>query len=210
MSDLFTTSENKFFTEVNNVKKIIAPDAEVTLYNGFFSQRESDYYFNTLLKEIDWKQDKIKLYGKVFDLPRLTAWYGDTDKSYTYSGIPMEPKPWTKELIAIKDKIETESGFSFSSVLLNLYRNGSDSVSWHSDDEVELGANPTIASVSFGETRVFQMKHKSLPNVKVNIPLTHGSFLLMQGETQKNWKHQIPKTAKALRTRINLTFRLIV
>ncbi|MGZ4044594.1 MAG: alpha-ketoglutarate-dependent dioxygenase AlkB family protein, partial [Bacteroidia bacterium] len=149
-------------------------------------------------------------YGKMIDLPRLTAWYGENDKPYKYSGIPMNPHPWTSDLLRIKEKIEKEAGTEFSSVLLNLYRKGQDSVNWHSDDEKELGTNPVIGSVSFGETRVFQLKHKYDTKLKkIDIPLTHGSFLLMKGTTQHYWQHQIPKTTREIKPRINLTFRVI-
>ena len=122
----------------------------------------------------------------------------------------MSPHPWTPDLVNIKQSIERVTGVNFSSVLLNLYRDGRDSVSWHSDDEKELGQNPTIASISFGDTRVFQFKHKFDKDIpKIDVPLTHGSLVIMQGATQHNWQHQIPKTAKELKERINLTFRVI-
>jgi alkylated DNA repair dioxygenase AlkB len=186
------------------------PDAEVVLYHNFFSQPESQAFFQELLRGINWRHDKIKVYGKEFDQPRLTAWYGDEGKSYCYSGITMYPEAWTPTLIAIKSRIETTEQVKFNSVLLNLYRHGKDSMSWHSDDERELGKNPIIASVSFGETRRFLLRHKfdkSLP--KVEIKLTNGSLLIMKGTTQHFWQHQIPKGGKFLQERINLTFRRI-
>jgi alkylated DNA repair dioxygenase AlkB len=185
-------------------------DGEVLLYERFFSQFESDRFYETLRKQVLWQQDTIKVYGKSHPLPRLTAWYGDSGKGYTYSGIPMRPHPWSRDLLSIKEKLESKAGVSFSSVLLNLYRTGQDSVSWHRDDEPELGRNPIIGSVSFGETRTFQLRHltrKDLP--RVDIPLTHGSFLLMRGPTQHHWEHQIPKTSRSIKPRINLTFRVI-
>jgi len=131
-------------------------------------------------------------------------------KPYTYSGTKMEPYPWTPTLLFIKEKIEKKTNINFTSVLLNLYRNGKDSVGWHKDDENELGENPPIGSVSFGETRPFQIRHKFRKELKkVEIPLTHGSFLLMAGPMQHFWEHQIPKTAKNIQPRINLTFRII-
>ena len=186
------------------------PDGEVQFFERLFDRAESDLFYQTLLASIQWQQDKIKLYGKTFDLPRLTAWYGDPGKTYTYSGIPMRPHTWTPELLRIKKRIEEQAGAEFSSVLLNQYRTGQDSVNWHSDNEEELGRNPIIGSVSFGETRIFQMRHsvrKDLP--RVDIPLSHGSFLLMRGSTQHYWEHQIPKTARKVAPRINLTFRVI-
>lgn len=188
----------------------LMPDGEVAIYRNFFNKVESDQIFQELLSKIKWRQDKMKLYGKEFELPRLTAWYGDDGKSYTFSGIPMNPDAWTPTLLSIKSRIEEVTQAKFNSVLLNLYRSGKDGVSWHSDDEPELGKNPMIASVSFGETRRFQLRHKLDKSLdKVEITLTHGSLLIMKGSTQHFWQHQIPKTAKSLRERINLTFRII-
>ena len=204
--DLF--SQPSFINEPQ-IKKFNLPDADITLYENLFSNKESLELYHSLLKNIEWQQDKIKFYGKNIDLPRLTAWYGSAGNSYTYSGIPMNPLPWNKDLLFIKNRIETLSGVEFSSVLLNQYRNGKDSVSWHQDNEKELGVNPIIGSVSFGEARPFQLKHLDLDIPKVDIPLTNGSFLLMKGTTQHYWKHQIPKTTKQLDIRINLTFRII-
>jgi len=186
------------------------PDGEVVIYHSLFNKAESDQCFQELLSGIKWRQDKMKLYGKEFDLPRLTAWYGDEGKSYTYSGIPMNPEAWTPTLLSIKRRIEEVAEVKFNSVLVNLYCSGKDSVSWHSDDEPELGKEPTIGSVSFGEARRFQLRHKFNKNLdKVEINLSHGSFLIMKGSTQHFWQHQIPKTSKLLRERINLTFRII-
>ena len=188
----------------------LMPDGEVAIYHNFFNRAESDQIFQALLNKIKWRQDKMKLYGKEFELPRLTAWYGDDGKSYTFSGIPMSPDAWTPTLLSIKSRIEEVTQAKFNSVLLNLYRSGKDGVSWHSDDEPELGKNPIIASVSFGETRRFQLRHKLDKSLdKVEITLTHGSLLIMKGSTQHFWQHQIPKSAKSLRERINLTFRII-
>ena len=188
----------------------LMPDGEVAIYRNFFNKVESDQIFQELLSKIKWRQDKMKLYGKEYELPRLTAWYGDDGKSYTFSGIPMSPDAWTPTLLSIKSRIEEVTQAKFNSVLLNLYRSGKDGVSWHSDDEPELGKNPMIASVSFGETRRFQLRHKLDKSLdKVEITLTHGSLLIMKGSTQHLWQHQIPKTAKSLQERINLTFRII-
>ena len=186
------------------------PDGDVLFFEHLFDRAESDRLYQKLHTATQWRQDKIELYGRTMDLPRLTAWYGDPGKSYTYSGISMRPHAWTRTLLRIKKRIEEEAEIEFSSVLLNLYRTGRDSVGWHSDNERELGRNPVIGSVSFGETRMFQMRHltrKDLP--RVEIPLGHGSFLLMQGTTQHYWEHQVPKTAQTVEPRINLTFRLI-
>ena len=192
-----------------NCSVINIPDAEVFLYPSLLSYHEADKLFDTLKKNIIWEKQKIKLFGGVHDVPRLTAWYGDPNKSYIYSGIKLKTKPWNAALLKIREKIEKISKIKFNSVLLNLYRSGSDSVSWHSDDEPELGINPVIGSLSLGETRQFQMKHKFDLNLKQNILLQHGSFLLMRGKTQHHWMHQIPKRKNLKGERINLTFRVI-
>ncbi|MGK7898566.1 MAG: alpha-ketoglutarate-dependent dioxygenase AlkB, partial [Xenococcus sp. (in: cyanobacteria)] len=160
--------------------------------------------------ETFWQQDHIKMYGKEIALPRLTAWYGDSGRNYTYSGITMNPQPWNSTLWEIKQRVEDLAQVSFNSVLLNLYRTGRDSVNWHSDDEPELAPGFPIASVSLGGTRRFVMKHKSKREVgKFELKLTNGSMLLMGGETQQHWLHQVPKTRKKVNSRINLTFRVI-
>ncbi len=184
-------------------------DAEVTLFPAFFPAAEADRLFIALRETIAWQQDPITIYGRTLAQPRLTAWYGDTGQSYTYSGITMHPQQWTPELLQIRERIEPVAGVEFNSVLLNLYRHERDSVSWHSDDEPELGINPVIASVSFGATRRFQFKHKTDPQQRAALDLTHGSLLLMRGPTQHFWKHQIPKSSRPHGPRINLTFRVI-
>jgi alkylated DNA repair dioxygenase AlkB len=186
------------------------PDAKVIFYKGFFGWQESNSLFKTLLDETHWRQDSMNIYGKVVNLPRKTAWYGDPDRSYTFSGIHLNPEPWTSTLLKIKKQIEENSDVAFNSVLLNLYRHGQDGISWHTDAEAELGENPIIGSVSFGETRRFMFRHKHDKDLKAEVELTHGSFLLMANETQHFWQHQVPKTAKQLKPRINLTFRTII
>lgn len=185
-------------------------DGKVIIYQNFWKESESDRFFANLLTNINWQQDQIKIFGKEVNLPRLTAWYGDDGKSYKYSGITMNPNPWLPSLLTIKKRIEQVVELNFNSVLANLYRHGQDYVSWHSDDEKELGKNPTIASVSFGATRRFLLRHKSNKDLEtIDISLTHGSLLIMKGSTQHFWKHQVPKTAKFKTERINLTFRVI-
>ena len=159
--------------------------------------------------ETNWQQDDIRVFGKVYQQPRLTALYGEAGKPYSYSGITMQPTPFTPLLLAIKKQVELASQAHFSTVLLNLYRDGRDSNGWHSDDEKELGEQPLIASVSLGTMRRFKLQHKENKELKHAINLEHGSLLVMAGKTQHCWKHQIPKTAKAVGPRINLTFRLI-
>jgi len=191
--------------------KVIIPkhkDGEVIFYKDFFNTNERDF-FKELRSHVDWKHDKIKIFGKPTPLPRLTAWYGDEGKSYVYSGIAQDPTPWTDTLLSIKKKIEEVAEVRFNSVLLNLYRDGKDSVGWHSDDEPELGENPVIGSVSFGAIRRFSLRRKETKHNKIEIDLCDGSFLLMQGKTQHCWQHQIAKTSKEVGERINLTFRII-
>lgn len=183
-------------------------NGEYLFYPNFFSKAESDFYLQNLKENIDWKQESMNMYGKQVNFPRLTAWYGDNDKPYSFSGITLAPKVWTRELLEIKDKIEPLSKVQFNSVLLNRYRSGNDSISWHTDAEKELGINPVIASVNFGATRKFQLRHINTKE-KLEIELTHGSLLIMQGELQHFWQHQVPKTSKVVNERINLTFRVI-
>ena len=187
------------------------PDAEIEYFPEFFSREKSLNFLPQLLNTIKWKQNTIKMYGKENPVPRLEAWYGDPGKSYAYSGIRMEPTPWTDELREIKRSIEAEVEISFNSVLINYYRDGQDRVAWHSDDEKELGKNPVIGSVSFGAERTFKLRHKRYKenNLKQSIVLKTGSFLLMKGATQHHWMHEIPRTAKPIGPRINLTFRVI-
>lgn len=192
-------------------KTLPLPDGDVVLYPNVFDQEESDHLFSELYNNIHWRQDNITFYGKTIPLPRLTAWYGDSGKSYTYSGIEMNPEPWNPTLVKIKSNIESLAGVRFNSVLINLYRCGKDSVAWHSDDEPELGKNPVIGSVSFGDTRRFMLRRKDKKDGrKVEVELTHGSVLIMKGTTQHFWQHQIPKTSKPVKPRINLTFRVII
>lgn len=183
-------------------------NGEILFYPSFFDLEVSRTFFNSLRNNISWKQESMQMYGKKMLFPRLTAWYGDTDKSYTFSGLTLQPNNWITELQAIKNKIEPIAGVAFNSVLLNLYRNGNDSISWHSDNEKELGINPVIASVNFGETRTFQIRHIRT-NEKIDIILKNGSLLIMQGEMQHYWQHQVPKTNKVVNERINLTFRVL-
>lgn len=177
-------------------------------YPDFFNSKESDFYLEALQTTILWSQESMKMYGKQVLFPRLTAWYGDHGMRYSYSGLTFDPHFWTDELLAIKQKIEPIAQTTFNSVLLNLYRYGKDSMAWHADDEKELGRNPIIASVNFGATRSFQMRHKQTKE-KISLALSHGSLLIMQGEMQHFWQHQVPKTAKKVGERINLTFRVI-
>jgi alkylated DNA repair dioxygenase AlkB len=199
---------NLFSSTKSNNERTSIRNGEFLHIRNFFDKSLSDKYFNKLLVSIDWKQEKMNMYGKELLFPRLTAWYGDNEKPYSFSGITLQPKKWTPELLEIKKQVESKVDASFNSVLLNRYRNGNDSISWHTDAEKELGKNPVIASVNLGETREFQLKHIHT-NEKISIDLSHGSLLIMMGELQHFWKHQIPKTKKTVGERINLTFRVI-
>ena len=187
------------------------PSTEQLQYHPLlFDSQEQSLLMNALQEEIPWKQEHIKLFGKTHPTPRLTAWHGDTHCVYKYSGVVNQPFPWTPSLITIKTRIESLSnGATFNCVLLNFYRDGSDKMGWHSDDEKELGPNPSIASVSFGATRRFDFKHKTEANTKFSIHLESGSLLLMQGDMQHHWLHQIPAQKRIQEPRINLTFRYI-
>jgi alkylated DNA repair dioxygenase AlkB len=195
----------------NNPTPIILdlPDAEILYYPHFFTTEEADGIYQELLEKTPWQQDTIKLFGKTHLQPRLTALYGNENKPYSYSNIKMEPHPWNPLLREINLKLASEINNTFTSVLLNLYRDGKDSNGWHADNEKELGKNPVIASLSFGAERTFHLQHNTEKTLKQKIILEHGSLLVMKGTTQHYWKHQIPKTAKKTGNRINLTFRNI-
>lgn len=203
--DLFSSSPDCSDEAV----RIDMADADVLLFASLFSQREANQLHDALLTGIQWQQEKIRLYGKVHPLPRLTALYGDPGTTYSYSGITAECAPWVPALMTIKERIEEVSHARFNSVLLNRYRNGADSMSWHADDEPELGRNPVIGSVSLGQSRTLQMRHRSDKSNRRDIPLANGSFLLMQGSVQHHWLHQIAKSRRQMGERINLTYRLI-
>jgi alkylated DNA repair dioxygenase AlkB len=204
---------NLFGEQENNSPEIKTGLVEIQngayqFFPAFFSKTESDQFLRDLKNQILWKQESMMMYGKKIDFPRLTAWYGDNDKPYSFSGITLNPHPWTPDLLSIKSKIEPAAAVNFNSVLLILYRNGNDSISWHTDAEKELGKNPVIASVNFGAARRFQLRHLNKKE-KLEIELTHGSLLIMQGELQHFWQHQVPKINKPVGERINLTFRVI-
>jgi alkylated DNA repair dioxygenase AlkB len=186
------------------------PDAEFIYYPNFFSKEKADLFLETLSKEIAWQQDDITIFGKKIAQPRLTALYGNEGKSYGYSNIVMQPHPFNSALTFIKEEIEATTNEYFTTALLNLYRNERDSNGWHADNEKELGRDPVIASVSFGEARMFQIKHNSKKGIKQSLLLEHGSLLVMKNGTQIHYKHQIPKATQPKNPRINLTFRKIL
>ncbi len=189
--------------------KFTVPDATIEYYPNFFGEVRANELFEKLQHEIPWQQDNITIFGKTHPQPRLTALFGNEGKPYSYSNIIMQPNPWNALLMFIKNEIEELCNENFTTVLLNYYRDGKDSNGWHADNERELGRNPIIASVSFGAERFFHLQHNSIKEQKLKINLEHGSLLIMKGETQHFWKHQIPKTAKPIGSRINATFRII-
>ena len=183
-------------------------NATITYTTDFLPSQLAQKAFKELLEKTPWQQDPITLFGKTHLQPRLTALYGE--KSYSYSNIIMNPLPYNKLLLDLKSIIENHCKQSFNVCLFNLYRNGQDSNGWHSDDEPSLGKNPTIASLSLGAPRNFNMRHKYDATQKIKLTLAHNSLLIMSGTTQQYWQHQIPKTKKPTEARINLTFRLIL
>lgn len=200
--------QGDLFEQANRLQSLPMEDADVSFMEGFYSAEVASRYFECLLAESNWRQETLRLWGKSIEQPRLSAWYGDADNAYSYSGIRLHPQPWTPLLLKIKQDIEAATGDHFNSVLLNLYRNEQDSVSWHSDDEAELGLRPVIASLSLGETRRFKFRHKASGRL-MSVPLSHGCLLRMAGETQHGWKHAVPKEKLPKGSRINLTFRHI-
>src|SRR5699024_6261040 len=175
---------------------------EYFLENNSHYSIESDWksiptkeFEQLIFDNIAWQQEYINLYGRK-PIPRLTAWYGDEGKSYSYSGIKQQPNTWNKGLTYIKEKVEEVAGVHFNSVLLNWYRNGDDYLNWHADDEKELGINPVIGSVNFGATRDFQIRNNTNCDLKLTIPLAHGTLLIMSGELQSFWQHAVPKRKK--------------
>lgn len=181
-------------------------DGELAWLDQLALPWDNDTVLARLLAETAWKAEHITLFGRRVAQPRLTAWHGEA--RYTYSGLQLDPLPFTPLQLAIKAAVEAASGRRFNSVLLNYYRDGNDSMGMHSDDEAELGIDPAIASLSFGATRTFILRHKRSKRT-VKVDLTSGSLLLMAGSTQHNWQHGINKSARPLGPRVNLTFRYI-
>ena len=194
---------------VTSGKNLLPFGGEVYYIPNVFAKEKSDEYFNQLFTEIRWKQEPIKIFGKEVMQPRLTAWYGAIDKSYAYSGITMQPNHWIHPLLEIKSVAEKYSGSSATSALMNLYRDGNDGLGWHRDNEKVLGPAPTIASVSLGTVRTFQLRHYKDKSNLISIDLEPGSLVIMKGESQQIWEHRIPKSKKVHGARINITFRAI-
>ncbi len=188
-------------------ESIALDGGELLYWPNLFDGKPS---FKELMDSISWQEETLKIYGVERVVPRLVAWYGDKGAHYRYSGVDHITTPWNQSLLKIKAELEQITGEQFNSCLCNLYRNGQDSMGWHSDNEKELGVNPVIASISYGATRNFHLKHRVKPKLRHKISLTSGSLLIMKGQTQTHWVHQIPKEPKVLESRINLTFRNII
>ena len=182
---------------------------EIDIYQDIGLEQKKDLWYKSCLNDLSWETGFIKIFGKTHQIPRLQAWYAEDGVEYTYSGKKLQRHNWNKTLIDIKEEIESITSFKFNSVLANLYRNGDDSMGLHSDDEKELGINPVIASLSLGESRDIHFKHKNI-KTSLDIPQTSGQLIVMYGQTQKYWKHEIKKTKKFKKPRINLTFRNII
>ena len=193
----------------DQTRNLLPEDGELFYLQSFIDVFESDSLFKLLQSEINWQEEKLKIYGKEVTVPRLVSWYGDVNARYYYSGVLHEPLPWIAPLSKLKEDVEQISGHRFNSVLLNYYRHQQDSMGWHADNEKELGRNPFIASLSLGETRLFKFSHNKSKQV-INLQLENGSLLLMGGRLQHCWRHCVPKTRQEKAGRINLTFRNII
>jgi alkylated DNA repair dioxygenase AlkB len=200
--------QTDFFSEslIESLAKL--PQAKVAYIPHFMSSQQADDCYTELKNTLPWKQETIKIYGKEVVSPRLQSWHGDVGTPYHYSNTTMQPNDWTPYLYQLKLKCEQAFDAQYNSVLVNYYRDGGDAMGWHSDDEPELGDNPTIASLTLGYARTFSLKHKTLKQ-RFDIPLSHGSLLIMAGTTQKFWQHAVPRRKRVTEGRINLTFRYI-
>lgn len=202
--------QSSLFEPQAEAEQLIREQGDVRLYRDWWAPGRSQDYFDRLYRELAWQQTQITMHGKRLPVPRLDVWYGDAGRDYRYSGASFRALPWTETLTEIKLDLENRLGIGFNSMLANLYRTGQDSVAWHSDDEPELGRNPVIASVSLGAERRFALRHKNRRELEpVRLDLPNGSLLLMAGETQHYWQHQLSKTARSVGPRINLTFRWV-
>jgi alkylated DNA repair dioxygenase AlkB len=198
-----------FSNDTAGLLNLLPQDGTVHYYKNFLNKTKADYFLDSLLTGIEWKQDEVIIFGKRIITKRKVAWYGDAGIAYKYSGITKKALPWTDDLLALKAIAEEKTGEKFNSCLLNLYHNGTEGMAWHSDAEKELKKNGAIGSVSLGAERRFAFKHKASGKT-VAVSLQHGSLLLMKDTTQLHWLHRLPPTAKVTAPRVNLTFRTIV
>lgn len=192
------------------LKSLPLRQASLALGARWLARAEADVLLAALLTGIPWQTHRIRLFGREHVVPRLSCWIGDPGASYRYSGTRFEPEPWPSVLLPLRERLGRELGVRFNSVLANLYRDGRDAMGWHSDDETELGKAPVIASVSLGAQRRFVLKHRGDPAGKLAVELGHGSLLVMSGQTQRHYRHALPRTTRPVGPRLNLTFRTIV
>jgi len=198
------------FSQFDDIPKNLLPkDGIVNYYGIVLPKVEADHYYEALLNSIEWRNDEAIIFGKRMITKRKVAWYAEQPFEYSYSNITKTALPFTKELLALKELVEKETGETYNSCLLNLYHDGSEGMSWHSDGEKDLKKNGAIASLSFGAERRFGFKHKQTKETVYKV-LEHGSLLVMKDETQTHWLHRLPPTKKIHRPRVNLTFRTIV
>jgi len=190
-------------------QNLLPCDGTVNYFGPVLGPSEAAQCFQSLLRQIAWRNDEVFLFGKHIITARKVAWYADAPLSYTYSGTTKQALGWTPELIALKGLVEDLTQTSYNACLLNLYHDGNEGMSWHSDDEKSVAPNSSIASISLGAEREFRFKHKSRP-LRISIPLESGSLLVMKDATQSHWLHALPKSKKVNEPRINLTFRLMV
>lgn len=184
-------------------------DAELAYDAHWLGADAADALYAALLQQVQWEVHRIRLFGREHDSPRLSSWIGDADAHYRYSGSEFQPHPWPEALRPLRQRLVEALGVEFNSVLANRYRDGRDAMGWHSDDEPELGPAPVIASLSLGASRRFSFKHRRREGLKGALELGHGGLLVMSGATQANYRHALPRTARPVGERINLTFRVI-
>lgn len=199
------------FRNAPELERFTVADGDISFAPSIELHKDREELLRELITDTPWRHESVTIWGKTHPQPRLIAWYGDSDRKYSYSGISLDPLPWTQTLADLRHTVEGLAGETFNSVLLNYYRNHRDSMGFHSDDERELGPTPIIASLSLGATRTFILKHKTRRDLKpVRLDLPSGSLIVMKGGTQKFWKHGIDKQTTPCGSRVNLTFRRII
>ena len=207
-SKMITMEQLSFFPEAGQTPGL--PPELLEYHPGLFNERECALLLHKFIVQSPWQQKVVRMYDKEVVTPRLCAWYAD-EETYDYTSLRRStPNKWTPELMAIKQKVEQIAGVKFNSVLLNYYRDGNDSVAWHSDNEKALGKYPVIASVSFGQVRSFDIRYKQDHSEKYSIKLESGALMIMKGDLQQNWEHRIAKSLRPMTARVNLTFRVVI
>ena len=188
--------------------QFIENDGKLYLAQDYLPNTQANALHLALLEQLDWRDESIRIYGKLILSPRRVCWYGDSNTIYTYSGIHHVPQSWPNVLLRLRKQLERRTNHPFNAVLANLYRDNNDSMGWHADNEKELGPTPVIASLSVGESRTFKIRHNKTKET-VSIEMSNGSLILMCGDLQKNWQHSVPKCRQAKSSRINLSFRFV-